>query len=235
MKDQKGFTHLGILLLVLVVAVIGGVGYYVYSKQDDSSTNQTTGNNQSQITSRDRTLAENEFCMPEIKACINWDTTKWNKEVGTYTADDGKTYESRVVTYNGKLTPRIIFYGKYTIDCSEQRTILSVNKTSAGDYSVVKEIAEYAPRDDSNTDHAIDFYVASDKNISDNDLKVGKISKAECPVNGKYGSLISYPNDQWIPLESAEHFIGKKAAMDWASSAEANDVEAVLKTLTVQK
>lgn len=45
-KNQKGFAHIGILLIITVLAAAGGIGWYVWhnqtAKTDASSTNQTS-------------------------------------------------------------------------------------------------------------------------------------------------------------------------------------------------
>jgi len=42
-NSQKGFAHLGIIILIVVLGVIGAAGYYVYnSSKDDKQTTQST-------------------------------------------------------------------------------------------------------------------------------------------------------------------------------------------------
>lgn len=42
-KNHKGFAHVGLLLLfVVVIAAVGGVGYYVFTNKTNSKVNQTT-------------------------------------------------------------------------------------------------------------------------------------------------------------------------------------------------
>jgi len=46
--NQKGFSGVEALLIVVIVAIIGGVGYYVYQSQQETKKSQDNANKSSQ-------------------------------------------------------------------------------------------------------------------------------------------------------------------------------------------
>ena len=56
-KNQRGFSHVQILLVVFVVVIIGAAGWLVFSKRDNKNTPTNTSQTPKQITSFDECVA----------------------------------------------------------------------------------------------------------------------------------------------------------------------------------
>ena len=97
-NDDFGFGIIGILVVVIVLAVVGGASWFVYDKQkskntevDSNKTSQKTGDS----TSKTDTSAK------KVLACLEQDDYKYmnyDKQPGTVTYD--KTYDSSGSTLN---------------------------------------------------------------------------------------------------------------------------------------
>ncbi|MDB5182786.1 MAG: hypothetical protein JWO47_570 [Candidatus Saccharibacteria bacterium] len=128
-KNQSGMAHIMIIMVVVILAAVGGVGYYVTTKNKDSS--PTKGVSKEQAASDkaiadacNKELNDKDFC----KFAANWSDLKNYKTTITSTSAEGTSTivaetenadKSRVVTSsNGKEVAAYVNIGKdfYTKD-----------------------------------------------------------------------------------------------------------------------
>src|ERR1700741_3673064 len=65
-KNEKGFSHLELILIFVVVALIGGAGFYVF-KQNNKHQDASTSQQESDNTSQNNTAAKNTTELKEYK------------------------------------------------------------------------------------------------------------------------------------------------------------------------
>ena len=128
-KDQNGIAHIMIVVVLVLVAAIGGVGYYVSTKNKDSSGKSSVSKELSASTKAlddacNKSLSDKDFC----KFASNWsELTNYKSTVSTsspegttvMTAETENSDKSRVVTkINGKESAAYVIIGKdfYTKD-----------------------------------------------------------------------------------------------------------------------
>jgi type II secretory pathway pseudopilin PulG len=100
MKRQKGFAHVQILLALVVVAIIGGVGFFVYNAQKD--TNKTLDTAANAVNDPQSTKKTNQTDQNAVKEEDSW--LLFTPDDGAYTVrvpDGWKT-----VSLNGNLYNR---------------------------------------------------------------------------------------------------------------------------------
>lgn len=86
-KNQKGFAHIFAVLIILVLAAAGGIGWYVWHNQPESKNTKASGtqSNSSPATSSDTYTGWNTFSAPRegftIKYPPTWSVVKgYNEE-----------------------------------------------------------------------------------------------------------------------------------------------------------
>jgi hypothetical protein len=93
-KTQSGFAHVAILVLVLVFAVIGVIGYRLYANQSAAETSQT-------FTAP--TTAKVPTAAPQIKSASDLDTASNVLDAGDTTAisnNDSAALDSQMSALN---------------------------------------------------------------------------------------------------------------------------------------
>lgn len=178
-KDERGVAHLLLVLLILVVlAVMGGAGWYVYNRQKDSGSSVL-----------DTALSSTEVKQLNTECNKQYDDEDLCKFLSTWTVNDN--YQSTFTTVSDGESSTFA----YTVDGTSTHTVMSLNGVES--YNVItigdttytynqsndswwKETA--APADDttvSSEDFKFDTGIA-DEAVVDNTMKYEFVAKEAC-------------------------------------------------------
>ena len=155
-KNNQGFAHVA-LFLVIVLAAIGGAGYYVYTKQKDSKTSDST----SIATKAAQKVAEASCDLEDKDVCkylSSWKDNKYYKVV-TESKEDGTTSGS---TYEYVATDKfhMVTTGEYASETISIGNDIYTKDTSDGKWwkQTVKpeEKKKYDAGEDFGTDDTAD-------------------------------------------------------------------------------
>ncbi len=86
-KDNRGIAHLELIVLVVVVALIGGAGYLVYSKNKDNGGTNSSLSDAVKEAAKNCDLDDKDLC----KFFASWTDTEKMRMISTSTADGETT------------------------------------------------------------------------------------------------------------------------------------------------
>lgn len=239
-KNESGFGVVEILLAIVVIAMLGGVGWYAYRsvRKSDSSNTQAGPTNQQSTPSNQSEAKLEKYCDPIEKSCISFGND-WDKKTSSF-EQEGTERTSLVLENkaNRKLTidfkPYVYGVGGDYSDI--QTTITSIQKVlPESTLYIVKGVFRQQEIKDAKL--VKQYYrallgVGSERYVKDGDLKVGKTNHGgslfllqydvKSSKKGAFGQLTASPGKE---------FDSENQAMEWFNSDELKEAETVLRTL----
>jgi type II secretory pathway pseudopilin PulG len=87
MKSQKGFTVVEGLLIVILIGLIGGTGWYVWHSNNAANKSLTNANNSSSATIQSAKNDSSNVLLKNSKLSFTYDPKAWDLKKNTSTAD----------------------------------------------------------------------------------------------------------------------------------------------------
>jgi outer membrane lipoprotein-sorting protein len=211
-KDNRGIAHLALILGVVVIAIIGGVGYMVYSRQ--SSDNHSAMNmvsNKEVEAACNKEIDDNNFC----KFASGWTDLVNYKAVTTSTSKDGTSVMTLEAENKEKSHMLITTNGK---DSSEAITI--GNSTYIKDYSDNKwtkfTTSESTKTEDIKSDIDVDFKESTTAETDKTQYKL--IGKEACGSLTCFKYQIIDPKDpgseQFVWFDTKDYMLRRWSTKD---------------------
>ncbi len=252
-KNQKGFTVVEGLLIVLILVVIGGVGYMVYhndhkTKTTSVSTTSATKPATSIKTTTNPYAGWQSFCSSYGGLCLkypsNW-TLKTTSEAASATQN---TDEADITSPSDNVT---VDYQPYCIQLAAPPAgtwtdnVLSVTSpTSTSDFKVVKAVSSYQGSSSSNISESL--YLTSNTVVQQNGITVGTHTDTTGDVDESAAGFFEnakssdQSNTQCMNVGSLKNstggnylnFSSTADAQAWFSTSEAQTADQILSSIS---
>jgi uncharacterized protein YxeA len=236
--NQKGAAHIAAILLIIIMIVILGIGFYVFStnnKKDIPTTPQNTASvTQSKDVAQSKKLET--YCDEIENACIDFDNN-WDKKFETVT--DSETNKDRKILKltSNKYKTVVVTFNPYVYgiggSCQEGTVTSSSEIVKAQGQKLVESYSPFQEINNSQPAGPIK-YIAS---ISVQPDKYAKVGKTDCLGIGVYDNK-NY-GDKKVSgsltiRTTKESFASEKDALDWFKDEDVAAARKILLSLNLK-
>ncbi len=227
-SNQKGFSVVEILIVIVVVGLIGTVGWLVNDRQKNNKSTETASNSNTATEQKETTKEEVKavdpyngwltFCDDKAALCFKY-PSDWtiDSEAGTSATVTSKEQKARVV-----------YASEYVRDggIREVTPVVLENAIGLAGYSIVGTYSIYLDR------HSVVYDVVGGT-VEGNGFKIGQATKSLDNPRFDYNN-VTYKLSGW-PLKddsTAPQYSNADEARQWFSSDDAKKVALILQSLT---
>lgn len=225
--NQKGFSVVEILIVIVVVGLLGAVSWLVYDRQNnktDSSSNQTTQQNQVATEPEakketDPYIGWKQYCDDKSSLCFKY-PTDWKVEQQSYDAESSSAYASVVSPTE---TARVVYQTNSTRDGGtlDVTPVKLADSSNFAGYSIAGTFGVYLgkPRV---------VYDVVKGTVEENGFKVGQATQLSSAstrfdYNGNITEVFGTPTD---------YFANETEAKAWFDSTDGKTVLLILQSFS---
>ncbi len=129
--SQLGFGALGILLIIVVMAGLGGAGYYVWSQSTDSNDQAATTAANDEVTADQEEIGPEVF---ELDSVVRTDMNRIIVELNNYSADNNGRFPSNPDEYSAFDQGYLLQLGEHPVSGLPY----SIDELRSGTHEVVR-------------------------------------------------------------------------------------------------